>query len=236
MGVKRSRSVVGLRGLAIWAVALLLAVGSLLPVGACLAGSWPWAMGPKGSLGTVALVISPGIQRPPGIGPVARRLTLYACGEPGCKDDPALTLDLKAPLSQPGGRPLTTGPRRRFLALDLPPGSYRLAEVVSSLDQEVGPLDFLIKTHFIFDVREGRTTYLGRLTLTPLDVEAQLIWPMERRGWIVTGRSTPGGSRRQVVHLAVGDFLSTDGPALLRNFPEKAFFSFTTELMLWMKK
>jgi len=170
------------------------------------------------------------------MGPVTHGLTLYACGEPGCEDGPPLRLDLRAPLQQPGGRPLTTGPGRRFLALDLPPGSYRLAEVISSLAQEVGPLDFLIKTHFIFDVREGRTTYLGRLTLTPLDSDAQLIWPLERRGWVVAGRSTPGGSRRQVVHLALEDLLSTDGPAILRNYPERDFFHFSTELMLWMKK
>ena len=231
-----SRPVFRLKGGGAWVLTLVLTAGFLFPGGSCQAGAWPWAVGPKESLGTVVLVTSPGVQRPPGIGPVTHGLTLYACGQPGCEDGPALKLDLRAPLRQPGGRPLTTGSRRRFLALDLPPGSYRLAEVVSSLDQEVGPLDFLIKTHFIFNVREGRTTYLGRLILTPLDADAQLIWPKEKRGWVVTGRSTPGGSRRQMVHLAVDDFLSADGPALLRNFSERDFFHFSTELMLWMKK
>lgn len=199
------------------------------------AGDWPWGVTSEQTLGTAVLVTSPGRQRPPGPLSVTDRLDMFACGYPGCEEGDPVTLILKTPAGRTGGRPLTTGFNQRYLALDLPPGSYRLGRLESTLDHAKGRLIFELKIHYIFNVRAGRTTYLGRLVVTPLDSDALLIWAAEKRGRIITGETVSGPSRRQVFHLALEEHPPTDASAVMRAYPERDFFTFGTEKMEWME-
>ncbi len=198
------------------------------------AGEWPWGVPSHLTLGTAVLVTAPGIQRPPGPLAVTDKLDIYACGYANCKDGEPITLKLRAPAGRAGARPLTTGFNQRFLALDLPPGSYRLSRMESSLDHVEGRLTFELDIHYIFNVRAGRTTYLGRLVATPLDSDAILIWSTEKRGHIVTGETVSGPFRRQVFHLAQEEHPYTDASAVMRAYPERDFFAFGTEKMEWI--
>ena len=198
------------------------------------AQDWPWGVASHLSLGTAVLVTAPGIQRPPGPLAVTDKLDIYACGYAKCEDGKPITLALRAPGGRAGGRPLTTDFNQRFLALDLPPGSYRLARMESSLDHVEGRLTFELEIHYIFNVRAGRTTYLGRLVATPLESDAVLIWSKEKRGQIVTGETVSGPFRRQVFHLSQEEYPYTDASAVMRAFPERDFFPFSTEKMEWI--
>lgn len=205
----------------------------VLPLPA-LGSDWPWGAASNRTMGTAVLVTAPGLQRPPGPLAVTSRLDLYACGYPGCQEGDPFTLTLRSPAQRPDGMPLTTGYNHRLLALDLPPGTYRLARLESAVDRSEGRLTFEYEVHYLFNIRAGRTTYLGRLVATPLNSDALLIWSTEKRGRIVTGETLKGRSRRQVFHLAVEEHLAVDTSAVMRAYPERNFYAFGTEKLEWM--
>ena len=212
---------------------LLLGLLLLLP-GQGRASDWPWGAGSSQTMGTAVLVTASGLQRPPGPLAVTSRLDLYACSYPSCQEGDPFTLNLRTPARRPDGLPLTTGFNHRLLALDLPPGTYRLARLESTVDLSEGRFTFEYEVHYLFNIRAGRTTYLGRLVVTPLNSDALLIWSTEKRGQIVTGETVRGRSRRQVFHLAVEEYPAVDTSAVMRAYPERNFFTFGTEKLEWM--
>ncbi|MBW1711523.1 MAG: hypothetical protein JRJ59_00025 [Deltaproteobacteria bacterium] len=212
-------------------ICLGLVLAGLFPGAVTALGrDWPWAAGPQEILGTIALVLVPAGRRPPWPALMADRVKLYACGQPGCTDGPPLILPLTRAKEEPAG-----GYARRFLVLDLPPGSYRLAEVQGRVRGLAGEPEFRLPLHYIFQVREGRTVYLGRLILSWLDTEDRLVKIRGQRGRTAMGRCQEPGQEALAVLCNVEDHLVADAGALVRAFPGRHFYQFGVELMVWMK-
>ncbi len=191
-------------------------------------GEWPWAAASDQILGTAALVAAldaRGFDSAPAID----RLRFYACAEPGCREGQPLDLLYTGP------RVMENRTRFHYLALDLPPGGYRLAQVEGSIRLGRERVGFSFPLHYIFYVRQGSTAYLGRLNLT--------LRPKGRYFEIVAVEpSTVAGPKGRIdvpaltFDFAVTNEFAYDATALLRAFPGRRFFEMSPELMVWLEK
>ena len=198
-----------------------------LPAGAW-AVQWPWAARPGQLLGGLALIVATASRYDLAQEPRVGQLVFYACGPTGCSQDQALALDLTAPDALVGRQ------RLHYLALDLPAGLYRLAEARGwvALGQE--RREFTFPLHYLFQVREGRTVYLGRLNLT-IRPQAK---GREFRS-IAAGQATTDQGPAETPDLTfdyfVEDCFHLDATALLRAHPGRDFYPLTSQPMIWME-
>jgi hypothetical protein len=214
----------------------LVALGCLLAGPAWAAQGWPWAGPATESLGGAALVVVGGELGGPGPKVNPLRVTLLPCGEPGCDQGPALRLPLTESPHRADGQPLTSGGEDRSLALELPAGSYRLAELEALVSRETGQGVFFVPLHYIFQVRPGRTSYLGRLTVTALEAESRFLWAKSRPGELIVGQTKGGPEIKLTFHLNLEDSLRLDQAVILRAYAGRSLPAFIKELAAWMKK
>jgi len=141
---------------------------------------------------------------------------LYACGLPGCKKGEPLNLILTAPTKIEGKF------RHYFLALDLPPGGYRLATVRGRLVSGQKVKSFEYPAHYLFRATAGKTTYLGRLNLSLASDEEE---------------PKPAGRKKEdEMESEVVDLFAYDAPAILQAYSDRHFYRMKTELMVWEEK
>ncbi len=223
---------------------LVLAVILTLALAAPAAAQpWPWGGRSDQIMGGVGLVVALSLNYPPskdGLGitpssindpPRLDSFRLYPCGAPGCQDGDRLDLPFIGPFG------LERGVRLHYLYLSLPPALYRIDRVEGVAHVQGHRVAFEFPLHYIFEAREGRTSYLGRLKLT-MRQRASRFEDRAARGETLDPDS-PGGRPLTIPDLSfdfeVVDRLEADGPALMRAYPERTLRPFAKELMFWLK-
>ena len=234
-GIKNDRNSIRVRSLpfsggrfrALPLIVLLLAVVLGGPAGVW-ADQWPWAARPGQLLGGLALTVATASRYDLAQEPRVCQLVFYACGPTGCFKNQALTLDLTAPDVLVGRQ------RLHYLALDLPAGLYRLAEVRGWIILGQERREFTFPLHYLFQVREGRTIYLGRFNLAIRLLSKGREFRSIAAGQVATVQG-PVEIPDLTFDYVVEDCFHLDATALLRAHPGRDFYPLTPQLMIWME-
>jgi len=177
-----------------------------------------WSAPTDQILGAVALVATVNLEEKEGPAIRIDELELYPCDLPRCKKGKPLTLVLTTPPKNEGRS------KHYFLVLDLPAGGYRLAMARGRLISDQKVRTFELPLHYLFQATAGKTTYLGRLNISPAVSLVQY---------------QPGGKKRAPVRAEeeleseVVDLFAYDAPAILQAYPDRHFYRMTTGLMVW---